>query len=123
MAIIYEVNKMTLKNIMGKLRSGEEYVEIEHTDEQKEDKQIWIGLEKLESFSDSDRIQRKIREGNILLVKIRDLRAKDTEELKRSVERIRRTCLAVNGDIAGLGDDWILVTPATAKVYREPQAE
>lgn len=121
--MFYEVNVMALKSIMGKLRSGNNYVEIDHTEEPREDKQMWIALERLDSFSDSDRIQRKIREGNILLVKIRDLRAKDAEELKRSVERIRRTCLAVNGDIAGLGDDWLLVTPAAAKVYREPQAE
>ncbi len=114
---------MALKNLMGRLKGGEEYVEMEQPEEPKEEKQMMIEVERLDGFSDSDRIQRKIREGNILLVKIRDLKAKDAEELKRSVERIRRTCLAVNGDIAGLGDDWLLVTPSTAKIYREPQSE
>ncbi len=114
---------MALKNLMGRLKGGEDYVEMEQPEDPKEEKQMMIEVERLDGFSDSDRIQRKLREGNILLVKIRDLKAKDTEELKRSVERIRRTCLAVNGDIAGLGDDWLLVTPAAAKIYREPQSE
>jgi hypothetical protein len=121
--MIFEVNNMTLKSIVDKFKGEDSYVEVEQQEEHKEEKQLWIEIEKLDSFTDSDRIQRKVREGNILLVRIRDLRAKDMEELKRSVERIRRTCLAVNGDIAGLGDDWLIVTPATAKVFREQQSE
>jgi hypothetical protein len=114
---------MALKNIMDRLKSGEDYVEVDHPEEPKAERQLWVEVEKLDSFADSDRIQRKIREGNILVVRIRDLRAKDAEELKRSVERIRRTCLAVNGDIAGLGEEWLLVTPAAAKIFRESQEQ
>jgi uncharacterized protein len=113
---------MAIKNIMGKFRDKEDYVEVEHDEAPIAAGPISIEIERLENYNDSDRIQKKVREGNILLVKIRDLKAKDMEELKRSVERIRRTCVAVNGDIAGLGDDWIVVTPSSAKVHRD-QAE
>ena len=114
---------MALKDFVGRLRSSDDYVELEHQEEQQGDRQLWIEIEKMDNFGDSDRIQKKIREGNILLVRIRELRAKDSEELKRCVERVRRTCLAINGDIAGLGEDWLLVTPSAAKVYREPKEE
>ena len=52
---------------------------------------------------------------------IRDLREKDVGELKRAVARIRKTCIAVNGDIAGVSNDWVIVTPEYAKIHREVQ--
>ena len=44
------------------------------------------------------------------------------EELKRAVEKLRKTCLAINGDIAGMGEDWLIMTPPSAKVHREEQS-
>ena len=38
---------------------------------------------------------------------------------KRAIARIRKTCIAINGDIAGVSDEWIVVTPSFAKVHRE----
>lgn len=98
-------------------RREEEYVELVGEEEKRADK-IPIHIEKMEYYADSDRIQRKVREGAILLVKIKDLREKDMNELKRAVERIRRTCEAVGGDIAGAGEDWLIVTPNFAKIQR-----
>lgn len=113
---------MPIRGLMDKFKGGSDYVEVEHEEEQQSGP-VTIEVERLETYSDSDRLQKKIREGSILLVKIRDLKTKDAEELKRAVERLRRTCLAVNGDIAGLGDDWLILTPASARVHREPREE
>ena len=105
--------------IFGKAKP-EDYVELElGKDEAFKTDKLSIEVEKIQDFSDSDRIQKKIRDGKILLVKIKDLKQKNMSELKRAVARIRKTCLAINGDIAGIGDDWIIVTPAVAKVHRE----
>lgn len=99
---------------------GEEYVELDF-DEDKPKKQIMIHIEKLLDFADTDRVMRKVREGNILLVKIKDLRAKDMTELKRSVEKIRKTCTAIDGDVAGIGEEWLIITPDFARVHRESE--
>ena len=113
---------MAMKDFVGKLRGeSEEYVELD-TEETQEQKKLMVEVERLDNYADSDRLQRKVREGNILLVKIKDLKAKDMEELKRSVDKLRKTCLAINGDIAGMGEDWLVLTPGTAQVHRE-QAE
>ena len=110
---------MAVKDFVGKLRGeSEEYVELD-TEEEQETKKLMVEVERLDNYADSDRLQRKVREGNILLVKIKDLKAKDMEELKRSVDKLRKTCLAINGDIAGMGEDWLVLTPATARVHRE----
>ena len=113
---------MAIKDIMGKLKGeGDEYVEIDMEQEDTANKKLLVEVERLDNYADSDRLQRKVREGNILLVKIKDLKAKDMEELKRSVEKLRKTCLAINGDIAGMGEEWLILTPAAAKVHREQE--
>lgn len=99
-------------------KQPEEYVELDFREEQPPSGKIMIQIEKLGSYSDVDRVQERIRSGRILLVKIHDLRAKDVGELKRAVAKIRKTCLATDGDIAGIGEDWLLVTPKAAKIHR-----
>lgn len=110
---------MPLDKIMDIIRSDpNEYVELE-AEEEKPTGGITIQIERLGHYTDSERIQQKVRDGIVLLVKIKDLKEKDMGELKRAIARIRRTCHAVNGDIAGLGEEWLIVTPAAAKVQRE----
>ncbi|MBI4896212.1 MAG: cell division protein SepF [Candidatus Aenigmarchaeota archaeon] len=109
---------------LDKMRSGseEEFVELEHpSDEQPAN--LTVEIEKLENFEDADRIQQKIRDGNkILIVRVSELKNRDMAELRRAVERVKRTCKAINGDIAGLGEDWLIVTDATARVERTATA-
>ncbi|MDI6721785.1 MAG: cell division protein SepF [Candidatus Aenigmarchaeota archaeon] len=112
---------MVVKGIFGK-RSGddEEYVELEHQKEERMESKIPLEIERIEIFDDSERIQDKLRTGRILIVKVKSLREKDVSELKRAINRIKRTCMAVNGDLAAIGDDWLIVTPSTAKVHKQP---
>ncbi|MBI2583976.1 MAG: cell division protein SepF [Candidatus Aenigmarchaeota archaeon] len=93
-----------------------EYMEIEAEDERLH--KIPIQVDKISEYADSDRIQRKVREGAIMLVKVRELKDKNINELKRAVERIRRTTEAIGGEIVGAGDDWIIVSPSIAKIMR-----
>ncbi|MBI4018282.1 MAG: cell division protein SepF [Candidatus Aenigmarchaeota archaeon] len=109
--------------ILDKFRGEEDYVELEQQSEAEEEKKIIVQVERIGNIADSDRIQKKLRDGCIMLVKIKDLRDKDMEELKRAVDRIKRTAMAINGDIAAIGEEWLLVCPASAKVYREAIAE
>ncbi len=108
--------------IMDKFRGGdEEYLQLEHAQEDTGPKLRLVEVEKMESYADSDRIQKKAREGGIMLVKIKDLKNKDVSELKRAVERVKKTCLAIDGDIAGVGEDWLVVCGAGVKVQREQE--
>ncbi len=74
----------------------------------------------LEEFQDVKPILDSLREGyTISLVNIRPLKDKDLVELKRAINKLKKTCEAVEGDIAGFGDDWIALTPSFAKIYRD----
>ena len=108
--------------ILDKFKGSEdEYLQLEHPQEDAGPKLKTVEIEKMDSYADSDRIQKKVRDGGIMLVKIRDLKNKDVSELKRAVERVKKTCLAIDGDIAGVGEDWIVVCGTGAKVHREQE--
>ena len=96
----------------------EEYVELDFNSNEEAGK-VYIKVEKMEGYADSEKVQRDVRDGYIVLVDIKELKEKDINELKRAITRIRKTCVAINGDIAGVGEDWIIVTPDFARVYRE----
>jgi len=115
---------VVLENIFRKLRRDEEpvedeYIELDFAEKSGESGKMMIAVDKLEDYADSDRIQRKVREGYVVLVRIKELKEKDMGELKRAIARIRKTCLALNGDIAGVSDDWVIITPEYAKIHRE----
>jgi SepF-like predicted cell division protein (DUF552 family) len=60
-----------------------------------------------------------LREGKtIALVNIRPLKDKDLVELKRAINKLKKTTDAIDGEIAGFGEDYIVVTPSFAQIYR-----
>lgn len=100
----------------------QDYVEVNTATEEPKQK-MRVQVERLENYADTERIQSKVRGGCILIVKVRNLRERDAQEYRRAVERLKKTCLANNGDIAGLGEDWLIVAPASARVHREAVVE
>lgn len=80
---------------------------------------IGIKIEKLNDFSDTERILKSVRAGNVLFVKIKGLKEKDIGELKRAVERLKKSATANNGEIAGIEQDWLVLTPEHAVLHRD----
>ena len=73
----------------------------------------------LREFNDVDKILDSLREGfTIALVDTKLLKNKDIVELKRAITKIKKTCDAINGDIAGFGDHMVIVTPNFVKIYK-----
>ena len=78
----------------------------------------------IEDFSDIKPMLDSIREGyTIALVNIKPLKDKDIMELKRAVGKLKKTCDAIEGDIAGFGEDWLVITPSFAQIYRDRNTE
>ncbi len=73
----------------------------------------------IEDFADIKPALDALREGfTVALINIKPLKDKDLVEVKRAVSKLKKTCDAIEGDIAGIGDDWIVVTPSFAGIYR-----
>ena len=95
-----------------------EFIELD-TAETTPGGKVPIRVFRIEDFSDSDKIQKAIREGSIVFAKIKPLKEKDLSELKRAIDKLRKTCVAINGDIAGIDEDWLVICPSYAHVARE----
>ena len=78
----------------------------------------------LDDFEDIKPILDSLREGyTVALVNIRPLKDKDLIELKRAINKLKKTCDAIEGDIAGFGEDYIVAVPNFAEIYRNKETE
>jgi SepF-like predicted cell division protein (DUF552 family) len=99
----------------------DEYLEIDLEKEQQEHKVI-VKLFTLKQYEDVNDILTALREGyTIAVIDIRYLRKKDSIELKRAVSKIKKTTDALEGSIAGFGENMVIVTPSFAKIHKEPE--
>lgn len=94
----------------------DEFTEIPIEIEQPE--KIKIMIEKIDGLADTDRIIKKVRTGNVVIARIKELKENNLDELKHSISKIKTSCMVFQGDIAGVGDEWLLVTPSTVKINR-----
>lgn len=73
----------------------------------------------IEEFEHIKPILDSLREGHtIALINIKPLKDKDLVELKRAINKLKKTCDAIEGDIAGFGENWIAAVPSFAYIYR-----
>ncbi len=110
---------MVIRKIIGG-KSGEEVEEIVELEsiELKKDAHMYVKIITLYEFGDVERVQNELREGNIVWLRIKPLKDKDMIELKRAIDRIKKTIHAINGDIAGVDEDYIILTPEGVKISR-----
>jgi len=95
-----------------------EYVELDHENPETKSK-IVVRPFQLEDFEDIKPILDSLREGyTIALVNIRPLKDRDLIELKRAINKLKKTTDAIEGEIAGFGEDYIIVTPAFATIHK-----
>ena len=112
------------KKMMGKEEGfGDEFIEID-LEQEKSDSKVYVKTFTLTIYEDVNAILNALREGyTIVVVDIKPLKSKDVVELKRAINKLKKTCDAIEGDIAGFGDDWVAITPSFAQIYRErPQS-
>lgn len=141
---IFAVNKMVVNKIKGgymgffdKLRgkmSGasdvldeaeeEGYVELGADTGSEAGAKITVRPFVISDFESIKPILDSLREGRtIALVNIKPLKDRDIVELKRAINKIKKTTDAIEGDIAGFGDNWIAAVPSFARIYRHKAAE
>lgn len=95
-----------------------EYIEIDLGQEIKKSK-ILVKPFILRKFEDVNDILNSLREGyTIGIIDIKPLKGKDIIELKRAIAKIKKTADALEGSIAGFGENVIIVTPQFAEIYK-----
>src|SRR3989344_2383314 len=104
----------------GGSESGDEYLEIDIGKEEHESK-VLVKLFALKEYDDVNDVLSALREGyTIAIIDIKTLRQKDSIELKRAVSKIKKTVGALEGNIAGFGENTVIATPSFAKSHKQP---
>jgi SepF-like predicted cell division protein (DUF552 family) len=100
---------------------GEEYIEIDLGKEEEESK-VFVRLFVLKDYDEVNEILTALREGyTIAIIDIKTLRQKDSIELKRAISKIKKTIDALEGSIAGFGENVVIATPSFAKIHKDHQ--
>ena len=85
----------------------------------KSDTRDYVRVLSLNEFSDVEGILDRLRDRNsIVILKIKPKLVQEKIELKRALKRIQRTCQAIGGDIAGIKEDVIVITPPEMEIAR-----
>ena len=104
----------------------EEYIEVDIARDVGKKAKIIVRPFVLKSFEEVNLILDVLREGyTIALIDIKYLKSKDIIELKRAVAKLRKTVDALDGSLAGFGENVLVATPSFAKIYKgeEPKVE
>lgn len=101
------------KRILGQHEDvSPDFIEID-LEQEKSDSKVLIKTFTLKVYEDINPILNSLREGyTIAVIDIRILKSKDVIELKRAISKIKKTVEALEGKIAGFGENTIIATPS-----------
>ncbi len=100
-----------------KMMGGEDevspdFIEID-LEQEKSDSKVLVKTFVLKVYEDINPILNSLREGyTIAVIDIKPLKSKDVIELKRAISKIKKTVEALEGKIAGFGENVVIATPS-----------
>ncbi len=95
----------------------DDFVELDAKMSEK-DRKVVIRAETLQEFDDVENVQEHLRNDHIVWVNITPLKERDMTNLKRAVKRLKKTVKSIDGDMAGVDEEWIVVCPSYAEIAR-----
>lgn len=97
----------------------EEYVELATDEEIETSTKMIVRPFTLDYFEDIKPVINAMRNGNtIAMINIRPLKERDINELKRAVDKLRKTTDALEGEIAGFTENIVIATPSGAIIHK-----
>tara|TARA_Y100000310_G_scaffold144990_1_gene144346 strand:- start:1638 stop:2027 length:390 start_codon:yes stop_codon:yes gene_type:complete len=116
--MVFEKIKRAFSNSINEF-DDDEYLEID-LGQEKTDKKILVKLFAMKQYEDVNPILNALREGyTIAIIDIKILKQKDSIELKRAISKVKKTIDALEGNIAGFGEDMVIATPSFARIHKE----
>lgn len=80
---------------------------------------VYLKALPLRALEDVDVVKREVKDGNILILKVSPLAKKSIEDVKKAVSELLEFTQLVGGDIARLGEERVVVTPSSVRIWRE----
>jgi SepF-like predicted cell division protein (DUF552 family) len=73
----------------------------------------------LRELSDLETVMNEVKKGNIIILRITPLASKSLPDVKQAVDQLYAFAASVNGDIARLGEERVVVCPEKVRIWRE----
>ncbi|WP_321428769.1 cell division protein SepF [uncultured Methanolobus sp.] len=118
-----------MANIVNKLFGGsgksstteDEYTELDLTKYEEvmddEPAETYIRVAELTNLNELTSLKKEIYDGNIVMIDISNIKV-DKLLLDRALKDLKEVVIDVHGDIAGIKEDQVLVTPTGVKIDR-----
>jgi len=68
---------------------------------------------------DAEAIIREVKQGNIVLANIADLNKRNKAKLKELLGKLKAEVKSIDGDMAGISAERVLVTPSKVKIIKK----
>lgn len=85
--------------------------------------QIYIKATPLHELADIDVVKEEVSMGNIVILKITPLARKSFDDTKKAIHELSEFVAGINGDIARLGEERVVVAPSGVKIWREKDSK
>jgi len=73
----------------------------------------------LRELTDLETVKTEVKNGNIVILRITPLASKSIEDVKQAVNQLYEFAESINGDIARLGDERVVICPDKIRIWRE----
>lgn len=113
----FDFLKNNKKDDSGDQVIDDDFVELD-AEMQEGNKKVVIRAETLQEFDDIEDVQDHLRNDHVVWINIAPLKNKDMTNLKRAVNRLKKTIKAIDGDMAGVDENWIVACPSYAEIAR-----
>jgi SepF-like predicted cell division protein (DUF552 family) len=80
---------------------------------------VYLKALPLRDLEDVEMIKQEVKSGNVLILKVSPLAKKSINDVKTAVGQLMEFTQSVGGDIARLGEERVVITPAFIRIWRE----
>jgi len=85
--------------------------------------QTYLKALPLRDITDLEEIKNELKSGHILVIRITPLAKKSLEDVKKAINELCDFVASLGGDIARLGEERVVITPAPIKIWRKTTPE
>jgi uncharacterized protein len=86
---------------------------------QQEEAKTYLKAMPLRDLADLEEVRNQVKAGNIIILKITPLANKNIADVPKAVNELYSFAEEINGDIARLGEERIVICPPKIRIWRE----
>ena len=104
--------------ILGKREENSTYSSERSSKHSAPPKEIYIKAWILKSLEELDSIKDEVLSGSIVILRLGKLAERNIEDVKKAVNELCDFTQQIDGDIAQLGEERIIITPSFVKIWK-----